>query len=63
MMIFSFDFPVRSSESNIYELDGKKLRSNMFSLNDIFCMMVQVCYDNSKAVFIPVTHTIKGKKL
>lgn len=56
-----FEFPIRSSELNIYQSDCKTKEPTFFSESDIYCKMVRVNYDDQISVFIPLYETIKKK--
>lgn len=54
-----FEYPVRSSELNIYQSDCDKKAPSYYSLEDIYCKLVKVEYDSDTSVFIPLYHTIE----
>lgn len=56
-----FDYPLRSSELNIYQSNCSQNSPTFFSASDIYCKMVRVEYDHEKSVFIPLYGTIKRK--
>lgn len=57
-----FQYPLCSSELNIYESNLIKNPPKFFRLTDIFCKMVRIEYNTQKSIFIPLYHTIVGCK-
>lgn len=56
-----FEYPLRSSELNIYQSDCKLKEPSFFSQSDIYCKMVRVNFDHLNSVFIPLYPTINQK--
>lgn len=56
-----FEFPVKSSDLNIYVSNCNLKPARFFSISDIFCKMVKIDYNDKKSIFIPLIHTIKRK--
>lgn len=54
-----FEYPIRSSQLNIYSSDCEMRSIKFFMESDIYCKMVKITYDQEKSVFIPLYHTIK----
>lgn len=56
-----FQFPLRSSELNIYQSDCSMKEPTFFCESDIYCKMVKVNFDDVTSVFIPLYPTIMKK--
>ncbi|XP_055841957.1 uncharacterized protein LOC129909036 isoform X1 [Episyrphus balteatus] len=57
-----FEYPMRSSELNIYQSDCIMDSPIFVSVSDIYCKLVRVEYNLEKSVFIPLLHTIEEKQ-
>lgn len=54
-----FEYPLRSSELNIYKSDCELNDPSFFTESEIYCKMVRINFDHKTSVFIPFYPTIK----
>lgn len=54
-----FEYPVRSSQLNIYQSDCMQNEPTFVLSSDVYCKMVKVDDNHEKSIFIPLYQTIK----